>query len=67
MEIKDKTIISRSKQSFLDICDNYLAVGSNVHCTFQVEFDDYGWMRDYFISRGGELISFCNNDLSEKK
>ena len=61
METKEKTIISRSKQSFLDICDNYLAVGCNVHCSFKVEIDDYGWMIDYFISSGGERISFYND------
>ncbi|NOI19241.1 hypothetical protein F0223_13455 [Vibrio coralliilyticus] len=52
-----KTLICRSTQSFLDMCDNKLVSGANVHCTFKLLKDDATWMQEYLIEKGGKRLS----------
>ncbi|HAS8326120.1 TPA: hypothetical protein I7724_19735 [Vibrio vulnificus] len=52
------TIICRSVQSFIDLCDNELVSGQNVHCTFSVLIKDRAWMKDYLETKKGGTLSF---------
>lgn len=53
------TIICRSIQSFIDLCDNNLIEGASVHCTFCIE-GSAQWMVDYFTEKGGNKLSFTD-------
>ncbi|RTZ17901.1 hypothetical protein EJ063_03690 [Vibrio aquaticus] len=53
------TIICRSIQSFIDLCDNNLIEGASVHCTFYIEGSTQ-WMVDYFGEKGGSQLSFTD-------
>ncbi|MCG9752572.1 hypothetical protein L1D54_19125 [Vibrio brasiliensis] len=55
-----KTIICRSVQSFIDLCDNNLVEGDSVHCTFIIKQDETKWMFDYFAEKGGVNLTFTN-------
>ncbi len=55
------TIISRSPQSFIDLCDNELVNEKNIHCTFNISNSDRDWMIEYFKSKGGETFSSTIN------
>lgn len=45
-----ETIICRSYQSFIDVCDNKLVKGLNVHCTFSVTENELEMMK-YYLTR----------------
>jgi len=52
------TIICRSYQSFIDLCDNELVCDFNVHCTFPLNVSDVGWMQEYLKEKKGGDLSF---------
>ncbi|HFQ4838930.1 TPA: hypothetical protein ACGU2D_003274 [Vibrio vulnificus] len=65
-EVKHKereTLICNSMQSFSDMCDNYLVIDKNVHCTFKVSEWDKTWMCDYLYSKGGLKLSVYSGGL----
>ncbi|MCG9582488.1 hypothetical protein L1D13_25170 [Vibrio tubiashii] len=49
------TLICRSFQSFMDICDNDLVEGANVHCTFHLSEPEM--MQDLLTKKGGYLLT----------
>lgn len=51
------TLIARSMQSVLDMCDNELVVGKNMHCTFKLSEGEKHWLNDYFVKKGGGRFS----------
>lgn len=55
-----KTIICRSEQSFIDLCDNNLVSGVSVHCTFPVRQVESKWMFDYIAEKGGVNLTFTD-------
>lgn len=55
------TLICRSMQSFLDLCDNKLILNINVHCTFPTKHTK--WMNEYFLKKGGHELSFSPESL----
>lgn len=59
------TIICRSMQSFLDLCDNKLVDDVNIHCTFSLSLEEKQWMKHYFTQNGGCNLSTTDfNKLS---
>jgi|GEM_PF-1725029 len=54
-----KTIICRSVQSFIDLCDNNLIEDAYVHCTFYVGGQSK-WMFDYVEEKGGAKLTFTD-------
>jgi hypothetical protein len=53
-----ETIICRSYQSFIDVCDNELVCNTNVHCTFPMSKLDVTWMQNYLKEKRGGDLSF---------
>ncbi|SNX50827.1 hypothetical protein VTH8203_04501 [Vibrio thalassae] len=55
------TIICRSIQSFIDLCDNNLVTGVSVHCTFPITNSGGSkWMFDYLNEKGGLTLTFTD-------
>ncbi len=52
------TLIASSFCSLSDMCEQGLMKGLNAHCTFRVSLVEREWMRKYFVSKGGEQLSF---------
>lgn len=54
-----RTIICQSLQSFMDICNNDLANGCHVHCTFRIPEGEptFNWMQQFFRERGGQKLT----------
>lgn len=53
------TLICRSFQSFIDLCDNEIVEGKHVHCTFKACKDnDLRWMLYYLKDKGGKELTF---------
>lgn len=50
-----KTIICRSFQSFIDLCDNNLVQDLNVHCTFCLP--DRKMMQNLLSDKGGQILT----------
>lgn len=57
---KRTTLIARSVQSLLDMCDNELVVEKNVHCTFRISDYDQKWLQEYFVKKGGQRFTVTN-------
>lgn len=51
------TIIARSVQSLLDMCDNELVIEKNVHCTFRISEHEQHWLQEYFVRKGGQRFT----------
>lgn len=56
-----ETIICRSFQSFIDVCDNKLVRNFNVHCTFSLGVTDVDWMREYLKEKEGGELTFTKS------
>lgn len=54
------TLIARSVQSLLDMCDNDLLVDRNVHCTFKASKQELRWLQGYVHEKGGDRFSITN-------
>lgn len=51
------TLIARSVQSLLDMCDNELVIEKNVHCTFRISEHEQHWLQEYFVRKGGQRFT----------
>ncbi|CAK1753758.1 hypothetical protein VCRA2113O324_150009 [Vibrio crassostreae] len=56
----NETLIVRSVQSLLDMCDNELVVEKNVHCAFRIREDEQHWLQEYFVRKGGQRFTVTN-------
>lgn len=54
---KPTTIIARSLESFLDLCDNDLLKQRNVHCVFKISRIEEEWLKEYFLNKGGKKFT----------
>lgn len=54
-----ETIVCQSFESFMDMCNNKLVEGKNIHCTFNVSESSltYTMMKYEFCKVGGEKIT----------
>ncbi len=59
-QVVNVTLIASSIQSILDMCDNELVAGKNMHCTFKLPLNDIDWVEAYFRSKGGLSFSVTN-------